>query len=254
MKSSLLVMVVALAVPTLAVILGGVIATLRSPGPQVQSAIQHFAAGVVFAAAAAEVLPDLLHTRGESAAFEVVLGFASGTALMLGLRRFSDWLERRRKQRQKGKPEAEQTGPTSLIAAIAIDVLIDGVLVGVGFAVGMQQGILLTFAITLELVLLGLSIASAMSDTGASRSQAIALTCIPAGMFAAGAVLGVTVLSGLTGAALEIVLAFGIAALLYLVTEELLTEAHEGPETSWGAAMFFAGFLVLLVVDLLSAV
>lgn len=252
MKTSLVVIAVALAVPTLAVILGGVVATIRSPGPRLQSAIHHFTAGVVFAAAAAEVLPDLLHSHGESAAIEVVIGFAAGTTLMLGLRRLSDWLEQRRRQRAPGKLKPETENPTSLIAAVGIDVLIDGVLVGVGFAVGVQQGILLTFAITLELVMLGLSIASAMSKIGASRGKSIALTTIPAGMFATGAILGVTILAGLAGEALEMVLAFGIAALLYLVTEELLTEAHEGPETSWGAAMFFTGFLVLLVLDLLS--
>ena len=37
--------------------------------------------------------------------------------------------------------------------------------------------------------------------------------------------------------------------LLYLVAEELLTEAHEKPETSWGMAMFFLGFLALIVLD-----
>jgi hypothetical protein len=47
-----------------------------------------------------------------------------------------------------------------------------------------------------------------------------------------GAVLGVTLLAGLTGAVLDGVLAFGVAAMLYLVTEELLVEAHEVPETA----------------------
>ena len=47
-----------------------------------------------------------------------------------------------------------------------------------------------------------------------------------------GAVLGVTLLEGLIGAVLDGVLVFGVAALLYLVTEELLVEAHEVPETA----------------------
>ncbi|MEX5714912.1 hypothetical protein IC615_09625 [Serratia ureilytica] len=45
-------------------------------------------------------------------------------------------------------------------------------------------------------------------------------------------------------------LAFGLIALLYLVTEELLVEAHEGgKETPFAAAMFFAGFLLLLLLE-----
>jgi ZIP family zinc transporter len=47
--------------------------------------------------------------------------------------------------------------------------------------------------------------------------------------------------------------AFGLVALLYLVTEELLTEAHEKPETAWGTAMFFVGFLGLEVIDRMMA-
>ena len=44
--------------------------------------------------------------------------------------------------------------------------------------------------------------------------------------------------------------AFGLVALLYLVTEELLVEAHEQAEdTPWITALFFVGFLVLLVLQ-----
>jgi ZIP family zinc transporter len=43
--------------------------------------------------------------------------------------------------------------------------------------------------------------------------------------------------------------AFGLIALLYLVIEELLVEAHETPDRPWVAAMFFAGFLILLVIE-----
>ena len=68
-------------------------------------------------------------------------------------------------------------------------------------------------------------------------------------VFASG-VLGATVLSGLTGGAMEVVLSFGVAALLYLVTEELLREAHEQRETRSGTAMFFLGFLAFLVIGM----
>ena len=46
--------------PVGATILGGVVAVLRPPSAQIQRALQHFAAGVVFAAAAVELLPDAL--------------------------------------------------------------------------------------------------------------------------------------------------------------------------------------------------
>ena len=35
---------------------------------------------------------------------------------------------------------------------------------------------------------------------------------------------------------------------MYLVTEELLVEAHERGETASGSAMFFVGFLLFMVL------
>ena len=52
------------------------------------------------------------------------------------------------------------------------------------------------------------------------------------------------------GGAMEVVLSFGLAALLYLVTEELLREAHEERETTLATATFFAGFLAFLVIGM----
>lgn len=43
-------------------------------------------------------------------------------------------------------------------------------------------------------------------------------------------------------------LVFGLVALLYLVTEELRVEAHEVPDRPWIAAVFFVGFLLLLLL------
>lgn len=43
--------------------------------------------------------------------------------------------------------------------------------------------------------------------------------------------------------------AFGLIALLYLVTEELLIEAHEVPDRPWVTALFFVGFLLLFLLE-----
>src|SRR5689334_9825123 len=47
-------------VPVAAAALSGVAAAVRRPGERVTSGLQHFAAGVVFAAAAIELLPPVL--------------------------------------------------------------------------------------------------------------------------------------------------------------------------------------------------
>jgi len=67
----------------------------------------------------------------------------------------------------------------------------------------------------------------------------------------AGAGAGAGILNAVTPVFIDALLAFGVAALLYLVTEELLVEAHEEVETPIQTAMFFAGFILLFMIDML---
>ena len=230
-----------LLLPVVAIVVGGTIAAFRPPGPQLQSYLQHFAAGVVFAAAAGEVLPEIMHERSTSA---LIVGFALGVAAMLGIKWLTERLE-------AGESSAAEQ-PTRLMLVVGIDLLIDGLLVGVGFAAGAKVGLLLTIALTLEILFLGLSTAAELTEAGATRRRVILISAGLGLLVAIGAVVGVTLLSGLAGSALEMVLSFGAAALLYLVTEELLVEAHEVPDTPVITAAFFLGFLVLFVIEMIA--
>ena len=49
-----------LVLPALALVVGGAWGAWRRLAPLTQSAIQHFAAGVVFAAIAGEIVPDVI--------------------------------------------------------------------------------------------------------------------------------------------------------------------------------------------------
>ncbi len=229
-------------IPAAATILGGVIAAYRTPGPQLRSGVQHFAAGVVFAAVAVELLPDVVHERAPVAA---VIGFALGIATLLIVKRLTERLG-------GAEASAGNASPTSLLVTLGIDIGIDGLLLGIGFAAGAKQGVLLTIALTLELLFLGLAAAAALGRAGASRARVIGTTSGLALVLLVGATAGTLLFGGLAGAPFEAVLAFGVAALLYLVTEELLIEAHEVPETTAITAAFFAGFLLLLVIDMVT--
>ncbi|MEJ5200907.1 MAG: hypothetical protein WHV66_01625 [Anaerolineales bacterium] len=63
---------------------------------------------------------------------------------------------------------------------------------------------------------------------------------------------GSAALSLISGALLAGVIAFGAAALHFLVTEELLTEAHEVAENPLLTSAFFVGFLAVFLLELLS--
>lgn len=245
--------------PVCAMIVGGMIASFRAPGPQLGSAIQHFAAGMVFAAVAIELLPDVVSKRAPLA---TILGFSLGVALMLTVRWFAKRAESAGKKTESEKkelispagidiPRGTRNGSTGLLAAVGVDITIDGFLIGIAFVAGARQGVLLTVALTLELLSLGLATVTALHQAGASIRRSILTNTGLALLILLGATVGVILLAGFTGPVLDAVLAFGIAALLYLVTEELLVEAHEVPETALVTTIFFVGFLLLLVIDLL---
>ncbi|MGE5213300.1 MAG: ZIP family metal transporter [Nitrospirota bacterium] len=223
---------------------GGAVAAWCKPGNTVRSYIQHLAAGIVFAAVGVEILPDVMH-RGHP--FAVACGFAVGVVAMLAIRGLS--------RRAEASRESGPGTPWPLIGAVSVDIFVDGMLVGVGFAIGARQGILLTIALTGCAVSLGLATAVSVLRPGTTPCRALTITSAIAALPIAGAAVGALIATLLSGEWLTAVLAFTCAALLYLIAEELLVEAHESQEakheSAFTTAVFFAGFLALLLIDML---
>lgn len=227
-------------IPAAAVVVGGIVAAIRPPSPAVRSGVQHIAAGVLFAALATELLPDVVHRR---LPWVTLGGFALGVVAMLVLKAFTQRMEER-------SPVTEGAGrvPRSLLLTSGADIALDGLLIGISFAASARQGLLLTVALTLEVFFLGVGAAAAL---GGARGRVVAATCAFAALLLAGAGIGAYFLADVSGVVLDAVMSFGVAALLYLVTEELLTEAHEVDETPLLTSMFFVGFIALLMIEML---
>lgn len=216
-------------VPVAAVLLGSLIAVIRRPGDAVISAMQHLAAGVVFAAAATEILPQVLHQASPAA---TLVGGGLGVAVMLGLKQI----------------EERFAGKVALLAAVGLDILVDGLVLGLAFVAGAKAGLLLTIALTLEVLFLGLSVTTELAEGTRSKLRVIAIVAGLALMLPVGALIAVPV-AALPPVVIAGFLSFGLMALLYLVTEELLVEAHAKPDTPLISAMFFVGFLALLLIE-----
>jgi ZIP family zinc transporter len=239
MPTSLLNVLSFALLPVGAAMAGGVFAAFRPPRAMFRSYIQHLAAGVVFSVVAIELLPDIIRPHGVY--LEVAVGFAAGVALMLALRTYSHKLESR---------SGEEEMPLGLLAGVGIDILLDGFLIGITFSAGVKEGLLLTLALTLEMISLGLAVATALGKVGKDRKQVILITCLLFLIILVGAFLGAVVIPYLSEGALEVVLSFGLAALLFLVTEELLVEAHQEPESPLATGLFFVGFLIFLLLGM----
>lgn len=215
--------------PVTAAIVGAGVALNRQPGEKTMSLIHHFTAGVIFSAAATEVLPSLK----QHSMMAVLAGGMTGVALMMLIQHLS----------------SKAAGKSGVLVAIGIDIFIDGLVLGISFAAGAKTGMMLTLALTLEILFLGLSVVGDLkSSLGTTTKVLLAVTGI-ALLLPVGAIVG-TPVARLGEFWLTYFLAFGLVALLYLVTEELLVETHQGDrDTPLGTAMFFAGFMILMLIE-----
>jgi len=135
-----------------------------------------------------------------------------------------------------------------MLGAIGTDLLIDGLVLGLAFIAGAKAGLLLALALTLEVLFLGVTVTAELGETVKSRARVVLVTTGLGLLLPAGVLLSAPIAT-FPPVTIAAFLSFGLMALLYLVTEELLVEAHEKPDSPLISAMFFVGFLALLVLE-----
>ena len=221
-------------------LLGGVVARFWTPKVGTRSAIQHFAAGLVIAAVASDVIPAVERVGTPAG---ILAGFAAGGLLMVGLK----WLTLRFERRQARRGRL----PVGLSAAAAFDTLVDGAIISAGFSRSREVGTLLAIALATELGFLTLSVGSEFQKSRRKSWRGVAVTSSIALMLPLGALAGGWALSGASAATVAACLAFGSAALIYLIAEELLVESIQAEESLLSTAMLFAGFLCVLALKML---
>jgi zinc transporter, ZIP family len=222
-------------------VLGGIVAFFWAPGVWARSAIQHFAAGVVIAAVASDLIPQVIEI---GTPVGILGGFVAGGLFMIGLKWAVLAFERTAK--------AKKRLPAGLAAAAAVDTLIDGAIITAGFSLGQQLGALLAVALAIELFFLTLSVGAEYHTTRSGHLSGLAVTTGIAVLLVVGAVSASFFLGEASSATVAVCLAFGAAALIYLIAEELLVESIQAEESLFSTAMLFAGFTVLLGLKLLS--
>lgn len=229
-----------MAIPALVALGGGVLASIWSPSHQARSLIQHFAAGVVLAALAVELLPDIQHEHATG--WVLVASFAFGSLFMYGMKLWILHLEH-----QASATNSVEGLSIGLLLATFIDVATDGFIIGAGFAAGGSTGTILALGLSVELLFLGLALASEATRGG----RIIAISGALGGTVLLFSLLGNYFLAGASGTVIGGALAFSAAALLYLVTDELLVEAHVVEEKPVSTLVLFAGFLAFWSIQLI---
>jgi len=115
-----------------------------------------------------------------------------------------------------------------------------------------RQGLILSLALAVEMGFTGLAYASTMRKQPAVR--ALLSIALPPVVLQLGALVGAVATSLLVAlpALHTALVAFGTSALLYLVTVELLHEAHQAMDRGhiwWVEILFFVGFLIAILLE-----
>jgi ZIP family zinc transporter len=220
-------------------IAAGVASIFLRPGKTLCTVILHFAGGMVFAVVAVELYPFL---RDQKGVLPEAIGFIGGIAILLALRALTHYAVWKKQESSVTTPL-----PFNVLIETGENIVLDGFAISIAFAAAARAGVLLTIALAVEALSLGIGAASRFSKS--SRATRIALLFFLGSgyVFASGA--GMIALPHLSDVAVAMALSFVSAALFFLAAEEILVEAREIRSTPSRAAAFFGGYVVLLLLD-----
>ncbi|MFI6073939.1 hypothetical protein ACIA5C_20430 [Actinoplanes sp. NPDC051343] len=182
----------------MAVLAGSIVSTRFALSARVRALVQHAAAGTVLAGLVVDVLDKLLHRAGQLvAAVAAVAGMVAGLVAMLAIRAWADG-----------------AGVGTFVVTAAVDILVDGVLIGLSAALGAGTGLLFAVALATEMGLLGVSAAAALRKRRPSGRVVAAAAGIGAAIRAAGSLGWVIAQSGSFAA--TAVLGLGASVIIYV--------------------------------------
>lgn len=216
-----------------------------------------FAAGVMIAASVWSLLVpaiDMAKEKGGTGLVPAVGGFIIGGLFLLTLDRLLPHLHAETKE-VEGLP-ASWKRTTMLILAVTLHNIPEGMAVGLAFAMAAQQnsGTTLAGAVALAIGMglqnfpEGAAIALPLKKEGFSNKKAFTYGALSGIVEPIAGVLTVLAASGVQSI-LPWILSFAAGAMIYVVVEELIPEAHLGEHSNIGTMSVMFGFLVMMALD-----
>ncbi len=214
-----------------------------------------FAAGVMIAASVWSLLIpaiDLAEELGQIGWVPAAGGFILGAAFLLLLDRLLPHLHI-----GADDPEGLPSGlsrTTMLVLAVTLHNIPEGMAVGLAFALAAQEGGQMAGAVALALGMglqnfpEGAAISLPLRREGMSRGKSFILGALSGIVEPVFGILAVLV-AGSVRPLMPWFLSFAAGAMIYVVVEELIPEAHLGEHSHTGTLGVLCGFLIMMVLD-----
>ena len=221
--------------PATAILVGGLISTVRVLPPGLVGAIENFAAGAVFSVFAIELLTDILFAHPSAG----IIAFTSGIAFIIGVKWLTGKLSLSYDESAKSL--------TALVCNAGINILIAGLLIGSGFVAGVSEGQLLIAALTPLALATVLTLVAALQFLKIQRETSIFISIILAVLLVLSTATGSFLLSERAGFDLDIVLTFTQAVLLVSALESL-ANVRDDWNPLWSLSLFFGGVILFMII------
>lgn len=224
----------------------------------IQRALTGFAAGIMTAASVWSLLIPAMEqsaNMGKLAFLPAVIGFLVGILFLLGLDHLIPHLHMNSSEAEGPKSKLKKT--TMLVLAVTLHNIPEGMAVGLSFARAAQHtgnaGLFaaagaLAIGIGIQNFPEGAAVALPLHQEGLSRARSFVYGSLSGIVEPIFGVLVVLCASALTPF-MPWLLSAAAGAMLYVVVEELIPEAHLGEHSHPGTLGVMAGFLVMMVLD-----
>lgn len=244
----------------LATVLGAAMVFLfrKDMSPKLQQIFLGFAAGVMTAAAVFSLLMPAIETleeQGKNVLLPVGGGFALGALFLLVLDRVLPHMHIGSDEPEGLRAHFQKT--TMLVFAVTLHNIPEGMAVGLAFAAAAQSteagalagAIALAVGMGLQNFPEGAAVSLPLRSAGAKKGKAFLMGALSGIVEPVFGILAVLVAGTIAGV-MPWTLSFAAGAMVYVVVEELIPEAHLGEHSHIGTASVLAGFFVMMLLDI----
>lgn len=228
------------ALPAVGNFFGGLLAEFLNVSQKSLSLALHLAAGIILAVIGIELMPAALEAEQQ---WIVILAFFLGTLFFVLLDRSIDYV----RNRFGGK--GASSAAIAIYIGVSIDLFTDGLMIGTGSSVATGLGLLLALGQVPADIPEGFATIATFKDKGMPRNRRILLSFSLMIPIFIGATIGYLGLRGSSEIIQLSILAFTAGILLAVGVEEMLTEAHERPDSRWAALFLAGGFTLFTMIS-----
>ena len=230
----------------------------KEMSPDVHRIFLGFAAGIMIAASIWSLLNpaiEMAEAQGVASFLPATGGFTLGALFLFGLDRLLPHLHIGSNTPEGMRASWKRT--TLLVLAVTLHNIPEGIAVGLTFALAAQGGdtpvtmagaVALAIGMALQNFPEGAAVSLPLKKEGVRNGKAFWYGTVSGLVEPVAGMLGVLLATGLA-IVMPWMLSFAAGAMMYVVVEEMIPEAHLGDHSHSGTAGVLSGFLLMMILD-----